>query len=587
MPTLAPKRVGLQRLRILWIMLGALLVVSVVPIALYHRKVTELSTQKLASSERLQQIEITKSLAEEVHLYESSVHQQLNATRQILSLSGLLTSLEDPKRASQVTALLENLISSNPNILYVTALSKNAKGQRAGEFPADQDPFVNKEMVRAFTLAMQRAEFHSNPLSYGPENRPAIVVAQPLTNGAEFDGMLAAIISLDPLVKRLRETSLRHREMYIVDRAGRIVAHADTRKHLPGTDVSATNGVVARFKESPTEVRNTETVTFTMKQGDQMVEMVGAFSPVPELHWAVIAQRESDKAREDAGVDELNAQALRFVIAMIIVALILGYSSAVIITAPIHGLAESTQAISRGEFSQRAVVKGAREISELAETFNMMAGNIETYVEQLKQAAEENRELFIGSIRMLAAAIDEKDPYTRGHSGRVAKYSVILGEELQVPADELDRLRISALLHDVGKIGIDDRVLKKPGSLTPEEFEVMKQHPLKGANIMRPVAQLKEMLPGIELHHEHVDGRGYPYGLRGEQIPLMARIIAVADTLDAMTTNRPYQTAMDISYAMGKIRQLGGTKFDPTIVTALDAVVQSGKLRLSATLVEV
>ena len=104
---------------------------------------------------------------------------------------------------------------------------------------------------------------------------------------------------------------------------------------------------------------------------------------------------------------------------------------------------------------------------------------------------------------------------------------------------------------------------------------------------MRPVAQLKEMLPGIELHHEHVDGRGYPYGLKGDQIPMMARIIAVADTLDAMTTNRPYQSAMDIAYAMGKIRQLGGTKFDPVVVTALDSVVQSGKLRLSATLVEV
>ena len=98
-------------------------------------------------------------------------------------------------------------------------------------------------------------------------------------------------------------------------------------------------------------------------------------------------------------------------------------------------------------------------------------------------------------------------------------------------AEDLDKLKISALLHDVGKIGVDDRVLKKPGSLTPEEFEIMKTHTTKGANIMRPVSQLKDMLPGIELHHEHLDGRGYPYGLSGPQIPLMARIIAVADTL--------------------------------------------------------
>jgi HD-GYP domain-containing protein (c-di-GMP phosphodiesterase class II) len=151
----------------------------------------------------------------------------------------------------------------------------------------------------------------------------------------------------------------------------------------------------------------------------------------------------------------------------------------------------------------------------------------------------------------------------------------------------LDKLRISALLHDVGKIGVEDRVLKKPGALTPEEFTLMKQHTVKGANIMRPVSQLKEVLPGIELHHEHIDGRGYPYGLSGSQIPLMARIIGVADTLDAMTTNRPYQTAMDLDYAMERIRTLAGTKFDPTVVNALESAVQHGKLRLSAVEVHV
>ena len=130
-------------------------------------------------------------------------------------------------------------------------------------------------------------------------------------------------------------------------------------------------------------------------------------------------------------------------------------------------------------------------------------------------------------------------------------------------AEDLDRLRISALLHDVGKIGVDDRVLKKPGKLDDEEFELMKQHPVKGANIMRPVAQLKEMLPGIELHHERMDGDGYPYGLPGDQIPMMARIIAVADTFDAMTTNRPYQSAMDLEFALERIRSLAISKFDP------------------------
>jgi putative nucleotidyltransferase with HDIG domain len=232
-------------------------------------------------------------------------------------------------------------------------------------------------------------------------------------------------------------------------------------------------------------------------------------------------------------------------------------------------------------------VQGAAEISELAETFNHMAGDIEEFIVQLRKAADQNHELFLGSIRMLAAAIDEKDPYTRGHSGRVAKYSILIAQQLGLNAAELEKIRISALLHDVGKIGIDDRVLKKPGALTTEEYTLMKQHPLKGANIMRPVAQLKEMLPGIELHHEHVDGGGYPHGLSGDEIPLMARIIAVADTLDAMTTNRPYQSAMDLEFAMNRILGLANTKFDAAVVDALERTVRAGKLRLSATLVEV
>ena len=169
----------------------------------------------------------------------------------------------------------------------------------------------------------------------------------------------------------------------------------------------------------------------------------------------------------------------------------------------------------------------------------------------------------------------------------MAKYSVILAEAMDLPEEEVYKIRISALLHDVGKIGVDDRVLKKPGELTPEEFELMKQHPVKGANIIRPVAKLREMLPGIELHHESMNGAGYPYGLKGDEIPLMARIIAVADTLDAMTTNRPYQAAMDLEVAIERVRSLTPKKFDPAVADALYRAVEQGKLRLTPQMIEV
>jgi putative nucleotidyltransferase with HDIG domain len=579
------------RVRILWLVLGALLLVSALPIGLYHRQVLELSQEKLVDTERVQQTELTRSLAQEVQFFEANLTQQLISQRQILALTGLIENVKDPIVEPKVTRLLENFVDSNRNtFIYLTAVGRDGKGTSAsqGNFRAEQDPFVAKALQRAFVSCMQSVKFRSDPLALAPDNRPAFVIAVPLKDDQNnFTGMLAAVVSLDPILHRLQDSSVRGRSVFVVDHYGHIVAHPDTKNFVPGEDLSDKSTLVGKIKSLPRELRNTETLRFPEKEKNRITEMVGTYSTFPEVNWAIVAQRSLNEARADAGVTELNRQALAFVSIVVLVAVLFGYFFAVGISGPIRGLAASTRAISRGEFHQRTPVRGAAEISELAENFNLMANDIEEYIERLKEAAEENRELFIGSIRMLAAAIDEKDPYTRGHSGRVAKYSSLIAHELRLSADELDKLKIAALLHDVGKIGVDDRVLKKPGSLTPEEFDIMKTHTTRGANIMRPVSQLKDMLPGIELHHEHMDGRGYPYGLSGPQIPLMARIIAVADTLDAMTTNRPYQSAMDLEYALGRIKALTGSKFDQAVVSALESAVKSGKLRLSAVEVHV
>jgi HAMP domain-containing protein len=583
-------RLRAGHVRILWLVLGALLMVSVLPLGLYHRLVLQLSQDKLVDTERVQQTDLSRSLAQEIQLFESNLTQQLLSERQILALTGLIDNVEDTAAEPKVTRLLENFVDSNRStFIYLTAVGKTGKGTSAsqGNFRAEQDPFVAKALQRAFGICLQSQQlqvvkFRSDPLALAPDNRPALIVAVPLKDANDnFTGMLAAVVSLDPILHQLQEASVRGRTVFIVDHSGHLVAHPETRNFVPGADVSG-NSLVAQVKALPQELRNTETIRFSDNSTKHPVEMIGTYSTFPELNWAVIAERSLDAAQTDTGVTELNRQALAFVSIVVLAAIAVGYFFAVGISGPIRGLAASTRAISRGEFHQRSPVRGASEISELAENFNKMAGDIEEFIERLKEAAEENRELFIGSIRMLAAAIDEKDPYTRGHSGRVAKYSTLIGQELGLSTEELDKLRISALLHDVGKIGVEDRVLKKPGALTPEEFGLMKQHTVKGANIMRPVSQLKEMLPGIELHHEHMDGRGYPYGLQGPQIPLMARIIGVADTLDAMTTNRPYQTAMDLDFALERIRSLTGTKFDAVVVNALESAVQHGKLRLSA-----
>jgi HAMP domain-containing protein len=570
-----------KRLRILWMVLGAMLLVSLLPIWLYHQQVLKLSQQKLEDTEQVQQTELTHSVADQILLFKSTIQQQLISERQILALTGLIDDVNTPVNTPKVTHLLENFASGNPNILYVTAVGTDLKGTGAGDFRADQDPFVGNALKSAFMTTEQLSEYHSDPLALDPGNRPAFVIAVPLEVDGHFTGMLAAVVSLDRILQRLKEASAHDRVVFVVDLAGHIVAYPDTKAFFPGTDLSKESPVVAQIRTLPRDFSYTATMHFTAKQNGRDVPMMGAYTTMAELNWAVISQRSLEKAREDAGVNVLNRQALIFVLVVGFFALILGYLFAVAISAPIRGLARSTRAIDREEFNDRTPFGGAAEISELAGTFNKMADDIEQYIERLKQAAQENRDLFLGSIRMLAAAIDEKDPYTRGHSDRVAKYSLIIGREMGLGDEDLDKLRISALLHDVGKIGVDDRVLKKPGALTPEEFDLMKQHPSKGANIMRPVAQLADMLPGIELHHEHVDGRGYPYGLSGDKIPLMARIIAAADTLDAMTTNRPYQSGKDLEFSMSLIRKLAGTKFDPAVVDALEAAVEHGKIRLA------
>jgi HD-GYP domain-containing protein (c-di-GMP phosphodiesterase class II) len=321
-----------------------------------------------------------------------------------------------------------------------------------------------------------------------------------------------------------------------------------------------------------------ETREFTIRDGNKATEMLGTYSPVTSLEWAVVVQ----KPREEAyrGIYEMQRTGRLLAWMAVFVSVGLSIISARRITSPLQVLAHSSRAIARGDFSQRVHLKTRTEIGELADTFNTMSDELEQFVEDLKRAAEENKALFMGSIQMLSGAVDEKDPYTRGHSDRVTKYSLLIAQEMKLDPGFLELLRISAQLHDVGKIGIEDRILKKPGALTPEEFEIMKTHTTKGANILRPVPQLREMLPGIELHHESLNGRGYPYGLKGDQIPPMARIIAVADTFDALTTNRPYQKAHDPVDALKIINNLSGQKLDPDAVTALLAVYYRGEISI-------
>jgi putative nucleotidyltransferase with HDIG domain len=245
---------------------------------------------------------------------------------------------------------------------------------------------------------------------------------------------------------------------------------------------------------------------------------------------------------------------------------------------PIARLADSTRAISEGAYGSTVEVRGTAELAALSESFNRMSVSIRVAFEDVQRAARENRELFLSSIRALAEAIDAKDPYTRGHSERVATYAAAIATEMGLPAEDVERTRLSALLHDVGKIGVDDQIIRKPTALTEEEFEQMKTHPIKGAAIMSAIPQLTDVIPGMKYHHEKWGGGGYPEGLKGEQIPLQARIVTVADTFDAMTTTRPYQKAMEMGFVIGRIRQFAGVRFEPSVVEAFLRAYEKGSI---------
>jgi putative nucleotidyltransferase with HDIG domain len=209
-----------------------------------------------------------------------------------------------------------------------------------------------------------------------------------------------------------------------------------------------------------------------------------------------------------------------------------------------------------------ALTGSSREIDALAHTFNDLITSVEAAQQETKAAS-------VGAIRALAAALDARDPYTAGHSERVSAISVAIGRELGLGEEELEVLRLGALLHDIGKIGVSDDVLRKPGRLSPPEFEMLKRHTTLGARILGPVPFLAPQIPIVELHHECPDGTGYPHALRGEQIPPLARIVHVADAFDAITSARAYRPARNAAEALAELWRCSGTQFDAEVVAAL------------------
>ena len=216
--------------------------------------------------------------------------------------------------------------------------------------------------------------------------------------------------------------------------------------------------------------------------------------------------------------------------------------------------------------------------TEHLSTAEKIASQITVALEHVR-LYEDLEQLLINTVTSLISTIDAKSPWTKGHSERVTKYSVEIAKEMGLRDKEINHVRMCGLLHDIGKVGTFDGLLDKPDKLTKEEFELIKKHPGQGADIIAPIKQLSNVIPGILHHHERYDGKGYPLGIRGSDIPLCASILAVADSFDSMTADRPYRKAPGKEYAISELKRCSGTQFDPKVVEVFLRVLAKNEIR--------
>jgi HD-GYP domain-containing protein (c-di-GMP phosphodiesterase class II) len=545
-----------------------MVLVGLVPLLVSHYSLIGINRDSMETLEKKYLTRSAVGISSDLQNLLANNRQQLtNIAGSIRMMKKALPAGTDPFLYAAESDWIADAMTPASDLIALRALNSSGRGAEA--VPGDLDQAILNEMDIVRQVALKGTD-STGRITHTAANQPVIVMAVPVKDGERTIGAIVGLVSLRRIVDRIREEGKGDVAAFLVDRDGRVLVHSE-----PAVDVQHPNfshlKLVREFSKATVPLRLTESYD------DKGEKLLGTVAPAPPNVGVIVQKPES---RAFASVDEMVRSTIQWVAIALALAIVASIVFASGIARPIRILTDRSREIAQGNYQQRVELKTHTEIGELAQNFNVMSQSIEEAIAQLKKAAHENHLLFLNSVRMLAAAIDAKDPYTRGHSERVARYSIAIGKNLELPEKDMRNLRISALLHDVGKIGIDDRILRKPGALSDEEFEVMKQHPAKGAAIMSGVAQLIDIIPGMKYHHEKWSGGGYPDGLEGEQIPMQARIVAIADTFDAMTTNRPYQKAMELGYVVEKIKSFAGTRFDPRVVDAFVSAVKRGDVQI-------
>lgn len=562
-----------RRPRLRHVLFLALLLSGIIPLILFNTLLIRQNRERLESEERTDLTQAAEVVSREVSEQVDNVRSSLRRLGTGLLVVPMPRGQDDPGarlRQSWVPPYLQDFMVSDSNLLALRVLELEGVGLDLG--PDEWAEPVQTARDAAFEAARETGRSAYRFALLPETNEPVASLAVPVGEDETPRLVVEALVRLPLMEADFRREAQKSSGIFLVDADGRVLwsegASEEAREALTGSGLAAGGAVPLAMLteyEVPTE------------DGDQ--SMLAQVSPVGETGWAVVIQKPAA-----AAFAEIRRMALTAVVAtgvLVVLALAFAALAARWVSSPIQRLAETSHEIALGQFGQRVEETGLpAELADLARDFNRMSSQLEATIERLRQAARANRELFIGSIRSFAAAIDAKDPYTRGHSERVASLSRTIARHLSLPEETRQKIWIAALLHDVGKIGVEDRILRKVGQLTDDEYDQMKQHTVIGAEIMSSIEQLREAVPVIRWHHESWNGRGYPDGKKGEQIPLWARIVAVADTFDAITTNRPYQKAFSLEEAISIITKLTGSRFDAKVVTAFFRAYENGDIRL-------
>jgi HD-GYP domain-containing protein (c-di-GMP phosphodiesterase class II) len=577
----------LKRVRLLYIVLPVLMFVGLLPLGVAGGLLSRRSEEELRATEGRYQAQLVQDKARQIELYGQRYRDVVTGVARAFEIAGGITALSD----AGYDARLQKVLKDDPNLIALAICPVKGEVHRAFQPDLIKREELDRRVSEVLARMNSRGVIVGRPQVIRSGQEMGLTIAAPVMNEEEIVAAVVAVVSFQEVFKAVQQSSSKNsRELldagvpvvFVVDQNGKAVAHPDPLvafSERPMTDLK----VVQDWLESGAQVQSA-LAPFTLEREGQPRPMLGSYATV-ELDknslLGVIAIQDESAAL--ISVRDMRRQMLFISLLAAILALVIGWYFAEKLTQPVGELADGARRIAAGDFSQRIRVPGSSELGELGLSFNQMTDQIERFIGELQQSAAENRELFLGSVKALAAAIDGKDPYTRGHSERVSRFSVAIAEGLGLPEAETEAIRISALLHDIGKISIDDRVLKKPAALTDEEYALMKTHPQKGYKIMSQIPAMKEFLPGMHMHHEMINGQGYPQGLKGDEIPLQARIVSVADTFDAMTTDRPYQKGMDLESAMTRLKSFVDTRYDARVVAAFIAACEAGKIRPGVT----